>query len=331
MNKNSMKKDIIYIGTSICFMILLVVRFWDRQIQDTNHLLEQMNVLRVGEIITVVYFIVMTIYMFYTLKRNDGNVKKSIYYLLALLMVLLIPMYLCDNYFGTGDVYSWVLVLIALICAIAADVDFVVVILLLGAQLFCPMHNLAGIFAVFIVLLYKAIVQKKKASAVWFVVGEILYVATFLGLYITHHISGVSIHRITVTKFIVSLVLLSPVILFVLKFLWDMIREGRTEEKLLYVAVVLGGVVNFSILTIMGDFCRATVLTTAYFVIICLSILSLKDENFLTAYNKARELIVKKIPVPVAIIIYIFAIVTYWYFAMDEIDPDVLIEFNPGA
>ncbi len=328
MDKNNMKKDIAYIGASICFMILLVVRFWDRQIQDTNHLLEQMNVLRIGEIITVVFFISMIIYMFFTLKRNEGTVKKSVYYLLALLMVLLIPIYLCDNYFGTGDVYSWVLILFAIISTVAIDMDFIAVILILGALAVCPMHNLAGIFAVFIILLYKAIVQKKKASTVWFVVGAVLYIAGFIGLYMTHHISGVNIHRITLTKFIVSLVLLSPIILFVLKFLWDMIKAGKSEEKILYTAIILGGVVNFAMLTIMGDYCRAVVLTTAYFVVVCLSLLSLQDQNFLVQYNKAREIIIDKIPVPVAIIIYVFAIVTYWYFAMDEIDPDVFIEFN---
>ena len=89
-----------------------------------------------------------------------------------------------------------------------------------------------------------------------------------------------------------------------------------------------GGVVNFTVLTIMGDYCRAVVLTTAYFVVVCLSLLSLKDQSFITQYNKVRELIIEKIPVPIAIIIYVFAIVTYWYFAMDEIYPDIFIEFN---
>jgi|GEM_PF-2197106 len=328
MDKNNKKKDIVYIGASICFMILLVVRFWDREIQDTNHLFQQMNVLRIGEIITIIFFGVMIIYMYFTLKRNEGAVKKSVYYLLALLMVLIIPIYLCDNYFGTGDVYSWVLILIALICAIAADIDFIAVILLLGAQLLCPMHNLAGIFAVFIVLLYKSIIQKKKASTVWLVVGAILYWAEYVGLYMTHHLSGASMHRISLTKFIVSIVLLSPIIIFVLKFLWDMIKAGKTKEKLLYIAVILGGVVNFTVLTIMGDYCRAVVLTTAYFVVVCLSLLSLKDQSFTLQYNKARKLIIEKIPVPIAIIIYVFAIITYWYFAMDEIYPDIFIEFN---
>lgn len=328
MNKNNMRKDITYIGASICFMILMVVRFWDRQIQDTNHLFEQMNVLRMGEIITVVFFVAMIIYMFFTLRRNEGVVKKSIYYLLALLMVLLIPMYLCDNYFGTGDVYSWSLVLVALMCAIGADVDFVPVILVITAQIFCPTHNLAGIFAVFIVLLYKAIISKKKASMLWFIVGAIMYVACFVGIYMTHHISGVSIHRISLTKFLVSLLLLSPIILFVLKFLWDMIRAGKSEEKLMYIAATLGGIVNFGMLTVMGDYCRAIVLTTAYYVVVCLSLLSLKDKIFLEAYSRAREVVVRRIPVPVAIIIYVFAIVTYWYFAGDEIDPDILIDLD---
>ena len=326
--ENNRKKDIVYMCVAICFMILLVVRFWDREIQNNNHLLEQMNVLRVGEIITAVFFVAIIIYMYFTLRSNEGAVKKSIYYLLALLMVLIIPIYLCDAYFGTGDVYSWVLILIALMCAIAWDVDFVAVILLLGAQIVCPMHNLAGIFAVFMVLLYKAIIQKKRASGVWFVVGAILYVAEYIGLYVTHNISGASNHRISITKFIISLVLLSPIIIFVLKYLWDMIKAGKLEEKLMYIAIILGGAVNFAMLTIMGDYCRAVVLTTAYFVVVCLSLLSLKDKSFLVQYNRAREWIIEKIPVPAAIIIYVFAIVTYWYFAMDEIYPDVFIEFD---
>ena len=330
MEKN-LKKDIAYIIAVLFFIALCVIRFWDRTLQDTNPLFTFMGNIHIAEIVTAISYIALVGFIFYLLYRSDAGIKRSMYYLISLFMILFVPMYLCDNYFGTGDVYSWIFVLLAVICALEFDVDFLVIILLLAAQAFSPVHNLGGIFAVYIILLYKAMVAKKKSSTIWFVVGVILYIAGFVALNVTRHISGTSIHRITGKQLIVSVLLLSPIIIFVAKHIFDLIRKGRIEEKLFYIAVILAGAFNFVVMTALGDYCRAVVITMMYFVVVCISLLVMKDNQFLLQFDKAREVILEKIPVPIAIIIYIFAIITYWYFAMDEIDPDILIEFNPGA
>ncbi|MCR4611892.1 MAG: hypothetical protein K5644_08345 [Lachnospiraceae bacterium] len=327
MNNRLQKKDIAYVGALVCFMILCVARFWDRTIEDTNHLFAYMNNMRVAEIITGALFLMIVAFVLVTIKKSDEEVKKSNYYLLVLFTALIVPMYLCDEYFGTGDVYSWILILFAVIISITSDYDMLSMILVLAAEAFCPAHNLAGTFAIFILILYKGLVKGKKSESVLLIVGAILYIAEFFLLFFNGYFSGVNVHRISLLKCIASLILLSPIIIYVLRFILKLIKGSNSEGKMFYTGVFLGGTANFVFLLLMNDYCRAIVLTTVYFVVVCIALLVI-DEDFKMHYIEEREIVRKYIPVPVAIIIYIFAIVTYWFFAMDYIEPDELIPFD---
>ena len=110
------KEDLGFILAQAAFMVFAVIRFYDRAfIPMRNMPLEALKDQGTAIRGCMIYFFVILCFSFVSLAYAREEKKKQVGFLLTVLSVVMIPVFLPENYFGVIDMYSSILGLLSLI------------------------------------------------------------------------------------------------------------------------------------------------------------------------------------------------------------------------
>ena len=99
----SLIKERKFILAEALYAVLCVIRFWDRAMVEHAVPVPILGNYFVMILITALYFGAVLLFSAWVLSRSEENNRRFLLYLLTLLVVLLFPAFLSENYFGAPD------------------------------------------------------------------------------------------------------------------------------------------------------------------------------------------------------------------------------------
>ena len=110
------KEDIGFVFAQACFVVFSIIRFYDRSfIPMRNMPYEPLKDQGTAVMGTAIYFFMILAFSLVSLIYVGEEKKKQVGFLLTVLSVVMIPVFLPENYFGVIDLYSSILGFLALI------------------------------------------------------------------------------------------------------------------------------------------------------------------------------------------------------------------------
>ncbi len=109
------KEDVAFLIAQAAFMIFAVIRFYDRSFIPMDHMpLDALYDRHTACIGCAIYFFVILLFSLVTLVSTDEEKKSLVAFLLTAMSVVMVPVYLPENYLGVIDMYSAIMGFLAL-------------------------------------------------------------------------------------------------------------------------------------------------------------------------------------------------------------------------
>lgn len=262
------------------------------------------------------------------LRKVSKENRSGIYYMATLLAVFLMPMFICDSYMGSPDLYAWIIILLCIVALFDGRCDGIVLPGILLAAYICPMIVFSGGAILFIAMLAKGLREDNKRNVVQAAGMVVMALVAFVLAKGTYGFAADVQGRISGKRFLVIVLLFLPYIYAILKFFVSLIKEQTDgKSRLAYFLCGLGATPGFLLWAYLGDYCRAVIYAFAYYLLLLL-ILYCQDVDFQTSWNTFRLWIKEKVVLEPVVVIYPLIILTFWMISNDFIDAESIIEFT---
>ena len=246
----------------------------------------------------------------------------------TLLAVCLMPMFICDSYMGSPDLYAWVIILLCIVALLDGRCDGIVLPGILLAAYICPMIVFSGGALLFAAVLAKGMCEDNKRNMVQAAGMVVMAFVAFVLAKETYGFAADVQGRISGKRFLVIVLLFLPYIYAIFQFFASLIKEQTDgRHRLAYLLCGLGSVPGFLLWAYLGDYCRAVIYTFVYYLLLLL-ILYCQDLAFQTSWNTFRLWIKEKVVLEPVVVIYPLIILTFWMVSNDFIDAESIIEFT---
>lgn|GEM_PF-1293246 len=328
MNEKLKKKDYYFLLGMLGFGLLSVARFYNQNSMSHKYILEIMNNMLIKQLITVMLFVLIILFTGVILSKSSDEDKHIVYYLSTMLAVVTMPIYICDSYIGTSDVYTFIITIMCLFVLMRRENEWIIIPAVMLMTYISPTMTVTcgAVIIAELILNYSFSKRKKYIGLIVSVVCAVL-VLTVLA-YITYRFSFDVQGRITTQRFLVLLLLLLPYLFVGLKFLRSIICEVANNKRIknAYILSVLGGFPTFGLWVYLHDYCRGIHYTFVYYLLILLLGYTRDDFYLKKCVNDYFKKIKSKIIISPVIIIYLLIIVTFWMVSNDYVEPENLIE-----
>ena len=328
MKDKLQKKDMTFLLALAGFGFLCVLRYYNENIMQHLWALSILGNRRIIQGMTAVFFFILIGVAGQALRKVSKENRSGIYYMATLLAVFLMPMFICDSYMGSPDLYAWVIILICISAFLNGRCDGIILPGILLATYICPMIVFSGGAVLFTAMLAKGLCEDNKrniAQAVGMVVMALVAFVLAKGTYgFAADVQG----RISGKRFLVIVLLFLPYIYGILKFFVVLIKEQTDRRhRLAYLLCVLGTVPGFMLWAYLGDYCRAVIYAFVYYLLLLLTRYC-QDLEFQASWNTFRLRIKEKVVLEPVVVIYPLIILTFWMISNDFIDAEMIIEFT---
>ena len=290
---NTKKNDKNFIIALIFFNFLLWVRFFDKKMVERELIFKAMGEYRFAELMTVIYMLCILGFSCFSLKMVSDKYHHDMYYLILLFVTLTVPMYTCDDYIGSFDIYIGMPVIL---------------LIMLCVYLYKNGNRIAREF---LYLMPLAMIVSYSYSA--------------------NHglLDKMAVERVELNRFIAIMILFSPYIVIGAVLLAKLLKDKSTQNPFMYVYFAFAGIAGFYEWTSKQDYVRAILVTFAYFVFVSIVLIIVGNQSFLEKYDYIKTLIREKLALPIVFVLYPLIIVTFFMIAMDKVDVEKIIEL-PG-
>lgn len=262
---------------------------------------------RFAELGMVIYFLCMLALFVKWIAMAEAAQKQDMRYLIAFLSVFLFPMFFHGNYFGTMDVYAWILAFIALICIDSS----VIPLLSFIATAICPMSLFTTQMMLLAVLLYHYVKEKKKR---YLVIGEIHVLCALAGFSVAKqfgYFQTDAMYVLTFRKFIVACILLLPYLYLAIRFFKNMLQHSENHKSIYWLIAVLG-LPGMGVYALFSDYSRVLFYGFVYYLALIVVLLLADDRGAKAAIADLRLWVSEHIAFPAAVVAYPFIIMTIW-------------------
>lgn len=328
MKDKLQKKDITFLLALAGFGVLCVLRYYNENMMQHLWAVSLMGNRRIIQGMTVVLFLILIGTAAQALCKVSEENRSGIYYLATLLAVFLMPMFICDSYMGSPDLYAWVIILLCIVALLDGRCDGIVLPGILLAAYVCPMIVFSGGAILFTVMLAKGLCEDDKRNIAQAVGMVVMALVAFVFARGTYGFAADVQGRISGKRFLVIVLLFLPYIYAILKFFVSLIKEQADgKRRLAYFLCGLGAVPGFLLWAYLGDYCRAVIYAFIYYLLL-LMLLYCQDAAFQISWNTFRLWIKEKVILEPVIVIYPLIILTFWMVSNDFIDAESIIEFT---
>ena len=327
MKDKLQKKDITFLLALAGFGVLCVLRYYNENMMQHLWAVPLMGNRRIIQGMTVVLFLILIGTAAQALCKVSEENRTAIYYMATLLAVFFMPMFICDSYMGSPDLYAWSLVLLCLV-AFMRGCDGLALPGMLLAVYVCPMIVFSGGAVLFAAVLAKGLREDNKRNVVQAAGMVVMALVAFVLAKGTYGFAADVQGRISGKRFLVIVLLFLPYIYVILKFFVSLIKEQTDgKRRLTYLLCGLGAVPGFLLWAYLGDYCRAVIYAFIYYLLL-LMLLYCQDAAFQISWNTFRLWIKEKVVLEPVIVIYPLIILTFWMVSNDFIDAESIIEFT---
>ena len=322
------KSDKMFLLALAGFGFLCVMRYYNGNMMQHLWALSILGNRRIIQGMTAVLFLVLNGTTAQALRKVSKENRSGIYYMATLLAVFLMPMFICDSYMGSPDLYAWIIILLCIVALFDGRCDGIVLPGILLAAYICPMIVFSGGAILFIAMLAKSLREDNKRNVVQAAGMVVMALVAFVLAKGTYGFAADVQGRISGKRFLVIVLLFLPYIYAILKFFVSLIKEQTDgKSRLAYFLCGLGATPGFLLWAYLGDYCRAVIYAFAYYLLLLL-ILYCQDVDFQTSWNTFRLWIKEKVVLEPVVVIYPLIILTFWMISNDFIDAESIIEFT---
>ena len=144
MKDKLQKKDMTFLLALAGFGFLCVLRYYNENMMQHLWALSILGNRRIIQGMTAVFFLILIGVAGQALRKVSKENRSGIYYMATLLAVCLMPMFICDSYMGSPDLYAWVIILLCIVALLDGRCDGIVLPGILLAAYICPMIAFSG-------------------------------------------------------------------------------------------------------------------------------------------------------------------------------------------
>ncbi|MBD8915578.1 MAG: hypothetical protein EGR77_06250 [Pseudobutyrivibrio sp.] len=328
MKDKLQKKDMTFLLALAGFGFLCVLRYYNENMMQHLWALSILGNRRIIQGMTAVFFLILIGVAGQALRKVSKENRSGIYYMATLLAVCLMPMFICDSYMGSPDLYAWVIILLCIVALLDGRCDGIVLPGILLAAYICPMIVFSGGALLFAAVLAKGMCEDNKRNMVRAAGMVVMAFVAFVLAKETYGFATDVQGRISGKRFLVIVLLFLPYIYAIFQFFASLINEQTDgRHRLAYLLCGLGSVPGFLLWAYLGDYCRAVIYAFVYYLLLLL-ILYCQDLAFQTSWNTFRLWIKEKVVLEPVVVIYPLIILTFWMVSNDFIDAESIIEFT---
>ena len=310
------------------FGFLCVLRYYNENMMQHLWALSILGNRRIIQGMTAVFFLILIGVAGQALRKVIKENRSGIYYMATLLAVCLMPMFICDSYMGSPDLYAWVIILLCIVALLDGRCDGIVLPGILLAAYICPMIVFSGGALLFAAVLAKGMCEDNKRNMVQAAGMVVMAFVAFVLAKETYGFAADVQGRISGKRFLVIVLLFLPYIYAIFKFFVALIKEQMDRRhRLAYLLCGLGAAPGFLLWAYLGDYCRAVIYAFVYYLLLLL-IRYCQDLAFQTSWNTFRLWIKEKVVLEPVVVIYPLIILTFWMVSNDFIDAESIIEFT---
>ena len=308
------KEDIVFLTTLLIFSLIAASRFFDHTLLFHSAPMGIMQQYNFSQLIYTVYLIIMFIMFSFFLRKTETQMRKCVYYLIVFLTIFMVPMYLYADYFGATDVYAWILFFLGVFLLFAERLEWGMLLMAFISTCLSPMSLFYTVCMSAALLFYRA-VQKGEKKYLFLAAGEILmgmigfFIAYIVGYFTSDAQQTLSWHR-----FLVVTILLSPYLVFVIRFWNKIIQISNYKMKLAYAGLIAGSIPSVFVALYIQDFIRAIFMFFVWMLLIGILLPLFRDEKVIEQWGKTEVEVMKYIPIPPMIIGYPLIILTLWIY-----------------
>ena len=328
MKDKLQKKDMTFLLALAGFGFLCVLRYYNENMMQHLWALSILGNRRIIQGMTAVFFLILIGVAGQALRKVIKENRSGIYYMATLLAVCLMPMFICDSYMGSPDLYAWVIILLCIVALLDGRCDGIVLPGILLAAYICPMIAFSGGALLFTAMLAKGLCEDNKRNIVQAAGMVVMAFVAFVLAKETYGFAADVQGRISGKRFLVIVLLFLPYIYAIFKFFVALIKEQMDRRhRLAYLLCGLGAAPGFLLWAYLGDYCRAVIYAFVYYLLLLL-IRYCQDLAFQTSWNTFRLWIKEKVVLEPVVVIYPLIILTFWMVSNDFIDAESIIEFT---
>lgn len=317
--------DIIFVLALLAFAGLCVSRFFDHALLFHRAPMALMYGYRWNEVVTAIYYLGCFFVFCQTIRSAGQTQKKNAYYLIVFSSVFLFPMFLSVDYFGSMDVYAWVITFGALLLLLWERLEWLLPLICFAAACICPMAVLSSQMLLYVLLLY---LWKKKEKKFYAVLCACSVAAGITGVVVTMALGTFSAdfqHPLSLKKFVVMLVLLSPYAAVAVHFLKGLMSRAGNAIKKVYGVIALAGVIAPAVMAAGQDYARAVFYGFTYYSFLVLFTTVKSDEEVSAQLEDSKQWVTERVPVPAVFILYAFLFMTFWISGPLELIQETLL------
>ena len=328
MKDKLQKEDMTFLLALAGFGFLCVLRYYNENMMQHLWAVSVMGNRRIIQGMTAVFFLILIGVTRQALRKVSKENRSGIYYMATLLAIFLMPMFICDSYMGSPDLYAWVIILLCIVALLDGRCDGIVLPGILLAAYVCPMIVFSGGAILFTVMLTKGLCEDDKRNIAQAFGMVVMALVAFVFARGTYGFAADVQGRISGKRFLVIVLLFLPYIYAIVKFFVSLIKEQADgKRRLAYFLCGLGAVPGFLLWAYLGDYCRAVIYAFVYYFLLLL-VLYCQNVDFQTSWNTFRLWIKEKVVLEPVIVIYPLIILTFWMVSNDFIDAESIIEFT---
>ncbi len=313
------KNDRMFLVMLAFFAILCMSRFYDHALYFHPASFPVLQSYSMVVLVTTAYYVVLFMFYAVCVGKVLGVNKKLMYYLVVFCSVFTFPMFLQANYFGTMDVYACFFTLMGVCLVILERGEWIVSLLGFVSACICPMFVFSGGCLLIVFLFYKGCKKEKKKYGC---IGLLLGVAEAMGFLISYFRGSLSMDvQVTVSlrNFVLMVILMSPYLLMAVTCFKCFFRDVPRKMKIAYMMILVGGIPSVAMYALRGDFARTVFYVFAYYVVVLLTLMAMRDEKAEIGLLILKGEILRWVPIPAVVVVYPFLFMTLWISGAHEL------------
>lgn len=328
--KNVEKRDVQFILALAVFTFLIACRCLGE--------LANVNPIPFGTLIdstkkscaTIMYLGSFFLFYFVAILKTEKEKKKDMYYLITFLSIFVLPMFLAVSYFGNKEILAWILVIFSVIFILFEKAEWISIPAVALMTILCPISVFCCVCCIIALLLYQYFAKNKIKYFLYAVANFILAALLFLFQYYTaKEFDTEARFDLTLTKFIVTAVLMSPYLLIAFSFFRGWLnRVSGTKKKFGCIAIILGILPSIIVDIYIEDYSKAFFHVFVYFILVVMSLLVMKEENVVFSFDETKEKIKEWVPIPSVVLIYPFIFMIMWICGFQKMPEETVIGFQ---
>lgn len=319
------KNDISFLIALMLFAIIAYIRFFDHSLGYHMAFFSIMQKYEFARLVTVGYFVVLFLMYFVCIAYCDTKYKKNMYYLIAFLSVFSFSMFLPREYFGTNDLYAWILTFLMGILIVSEKCEWMTIPLSFLLTVLSPMSIFNCSCIVVVLLLYKFFAMKNTKYFVYAILNGITSLLGVVLVMVRSSIESDAQNQISLMHFAGIIIMLSPYIYIAMYFFAKLFKCVNENKLHGLIFIILGALPSVVVNLYIKDYTRAIFYVFFYFISVFMFLIAMKDEDISSQMENLKLRIAKWVPIPAIIIAYPLAIVTLWISGVQPLLEETLL------